>query len=410
MHPLRKRLHDELHARPSIYFDGPAIIYHLAILDDGNSANNIIETLSSHCEPSTSNISTRHQLMRINGLPFKWEWHTEFLTMTLVVPRIDAFSGWTSAPKFLEEIITQNRSLVINATQILVEDAATWLGTPQSYGFKDPASSNINNGDASIWSDFRLDSNGFNHILLVNNNLNAFRLGRSIRRLLEIETYRMLASLTLPLAQELSVELQTFERNLATLAQKNSSICNGSARLLLDEITLLSAELANRTAKTRQRFSATEAYSLIVFERVSELRENSIKGYQQVGKFIERRFRPGVRYCEATEKRLERITSSVANLGDLLQARVQVEVEEQNSKILAALDLRAMTQIRIQKAVEGFSIIAISYYLISVLKIICETLSSLGVSIAPRIVVSLLIPLVIGMVVLIAKRLKRAAI
>ncbi len=103
-----------------------------------------------------------------------------------------------------------------------------------------------------------------------------------------------------------------------------------------------------------------------------------------MGKFIERRFRPGVRYCEATEKRLERLATNVANLGDLLQARVQVEVEEQNSKILAALDLRAMTQIRIQKAVEGFSIIAISYYLISVLKIIRETLSSLGVSIAPE--------------------------
>ncbi|WP_458369710.1 DUF3422 family protein [Pseudomonas fluorescens] len=211
MHPLRKCLHDELHARPSIYFDGPAIIYHLAILDDGNSANEIIETLSSHCELGTPNISKRHQLMRIDGLPFKWEWHTEFLTMTLVVPRTEAFDRWTAAPVFLEEIITQHRTLVINATQILVEEARNWLGVPQSYGFKDPASSNINNGDASIWSDFRLDADGFNHILLVNSNLNAFRLGRSIRRLLEIETYRMLASLTLPLAQEISVELQVFE-------------------------------------------------------------------------------------------------------------------------------------------------------------------------------------------------------
>ncbi len=61
---------------------------------------------------------------------------------------------------------------------------------------------------------------------------------------------------------------------------------------------------------------------------------------------------------------------SVANLGDLLQARVQVEMEDQNAEILRSLNARADAQIKIQRAVEGLSIIAITYYLINLFKLV----------------------------------------
>ncbi len=32
MHPQRIALHNELHARPSLYFDGPAHVFHIALL------------------------------------------------------------------------------------------------------------------------------------------------------------------------------------------------------------------------------------------------------------------------------------------------------------------------------------------------------------------------------------------
>jgi uncharacterized membrane-anchored protein len=63
------------------------------------------------------------------------------------------------------------------------------------------------------------------------------------------------------------------------------------------------------------------------------------------------------------------LAKSAANLGDLLQARVQVEMEEQNSEILKNLNTRADAQIKIQRAVEGLSIIAITHYLLNPYKL-----------------------------------------
>jgi uncharacterized membrane-anchored protein len=53
----------------------------------------------------------------------------------------------------------------------------------------------------------------------------------------------------------------------------------------------------------------------------------------------------------------------VANRGDLLHA--QVKMEEQNSEILKNLNTRADVQIKIQRAVEGLSIITITHYLLN---------------------------------------------
>jgi uncharacterized membrane-anchored protein len=70
------------------------------------------------------------------------------------------------------------------------------------------------------------------------------------------------------------------------------------------------------------------------------------------------------------EQRLDVLAKSVANLGELLQARVQVEMEEQNAEILKSLNARADAQIKIQRAVEGLSIIAITYYVLSLLTLL----------------------------------------
>jgi uncharacterized membrane-anchored protein len=163
------------------------------------------------------------------------------------------------------------------------------------------------------------------------------------------------------------------------------------------------------SATCRPRFSATAAYAQIVFERIGELRESHVGGSQRLGVFIERRFRPSVRYCAATEQRLDRLAGGIANLGELLQAKAQVEVEEQNSKILESLNARSNTQLKIQKAVEGFSLIAISYYLIGLLKMTLEGLGALGSPLSGKVLFALLAPLFVLTLVLMARRLKQAA-
>ncbi|MNQ87488.1 hypothetical protein D3C85_1027130 [compost metagenome] len=243
---------------------------------------------------------------------------------------------------------------------------------------------------------------------MINRKLNAYRLGRMVRRLLEIETYRMMASLALPVAKEVSLQLEVFDEQWAELSEQNASANSATARLILSDISALSAKIVRTTAQSRKRFSAAEAYAQIVFERIAELRETHVGDCQRLGVFIERRFKPTVRYCSATNHRLERLSDSVANLGELLQARVQVEVEEQNMEILHSLHTRATTQIKIQKAVEGLSIIAITYYLLSLFKFLYGGLHTLGVDWSPKQASLYLAPLALLVIGSIAWRIRKA--
>ena len=279
---------------------------------------------------------------------------------------------------------------------------------PGRYGFKDPCGSSVGGGDAVVWSDFRLDDEGNNRLLFINRRLNDYRLGRMIRRLLEIETYRMMASLALSTAKELGPQLDGFDRSLVSLSQRNAGASGVQAKVLLEDIAELSRQVVAATVRSRHRFSATQAYAQLVFERLAELREGHVGDCQRLGVFIERRFRPTVRYCAATEQRLEHLAKGVANLGDLLQARVQVEMEEQNAEILRSLNARAESQVKIQRAVEGLSIIAITYYLLSLFKLLYSGLETLGAHIPPRDALLGLAPPVLLILLVILLRIRKA--
>ena len=45
MHPQRTALHNELHARPSLYFNEPAYVFHIALLDQDEAGSAIIAAL-----------------------------------------------------------------------------------------------------------------------------------------------------------------------------------------------------------------------------------------------------------------------------------------------------------------------------------------------------------------------------
>ncbi|MHC8334286.1 DUF3422 domain-containing protein [Pseudomonas sp. LB3P25] len=401
MHPLRQTLHNELHARPSLYFDEPAHVFHLAFLGADAQCNALLE----RCCPASIDPHAAQGITQLDGHALKWERHAEFFTLTLVVTSSSDELSWTSLPEVLAQKVEAHLPQLINSVQIVVRgEAGLDLA---GYGFKDPCGSCVGGGDAVVWSDFRLSEDGNNHILFINRRLNAYRQGRMIRRLLEIETYRMMASLSLTTAKTLSAQLDVFDKTLVTLSERNADADSGNAKALLADISNLSAQVVSSTAKTRHRFSATQAYAQLVYERLGELRESHVGDCQRLGVFIERRFKPTVRYCTATEQRLEHLAKSVANLGDLLQARVQVEMEEQNSEILKSLNARADAQIKIQRAVEGLSIIAITYYLLNLLKLGYSGLHLLGAEVAPREAMLAMTPLAIAILALIIFRIKK---
>lgn len=406
MHPQREALHNELHARPSIYFSEPAHLHHYAFLNGEGGSEAILARLGE-VTGIAPNVKAAQEILTLDGLTLKWERHTEFFTLTLLVPRRGGDALWPAPPELLTAIVETHWAQLISATLILVESEDDWAGQAESYGFRDPAGSLVGGGDATVWSDFRLTPEGVNRLLVVNRELNDYRLGRMTRRLLEIETYRMMASLSLPLAQELGRELQAYERELGELSDSNAEQQEENSRPLLAAISALSARLERSGARSRQRFSATDAYARIVFSRIEELREGRVGDCQRLGVFILRRFRPTVRYCAAIKRRQESLAESVARLNDLLRTRVQVEVEEQNAEMLRSLNERTSSQLKIQKAVEGLSIIVISYYIFSLFKLGLQSLDALGFPIAPAVAAVVLGPLGLAIIGVLAWRIWR---
>jgi uncharacterized membrane-anchored protein len=78
-----------------------------------------------------------------------------------------------------------------------------------------------------------------------------------------------------------------------------------------------------------------------------------------------RRYDPAMRTVTATKERLSAMSDRAMRAGDLLRTRVDVERSAQNQALLESMDKRADVQLRLQRTVEGLSVVAISYYAVS---------------------------------------------
>jgi uncharacterized membrane-anchored protein len=370
LHPLRRELHDELHARPSLYFDGDTDVWHVAIIGP-SGAPALPERLTALDEASTTREGNQG-IARYEGGRLKWERHTEFLTLTFVEP---AAADSAKPPQAFLDLCGAVGGEIICAAHVMVRDETD--GRVFKRPGADFVASRVGGGDAEVHSNFQLDNNGFVEIEFFNANLNAYRTGRMVRRLLEIETYRMMALLAMPLARETDARLAEFDKRLGHLLVHMQSTIKVD-KALLSEVTKLSSEVLNFSATARHRFGATKAYADIVASRLIEIREGRVEQRQRIGTFVDRRFQPAIRSFRAVEQRLDQLAERVSLAGDLLRTTVQVQLEDQNASLLASMEERTRIQVHIQQAVEGFSVIAITYYFVGLVKTILESLAEWG--------------------------------
>jgi uncharacterized membrane-anchored protein len=389
----------ELHARPSIYFAAPAYVEHIALMP------------SSFKGIDREAVSSREWPKRDDEVRTQVEYHTEFVTVTRVTHLSASASKWPETQMTEQDIVDligdAPMSIICRTGILVCGPAPEELGPSISaFEFRDSVASSIGGGSAVVCSDFRVRPEGASRIVLFNKDLNSYRLGRMVRRIYEIETYRSMALLGLPSARRLAPLLDKFDSRLVELTARNLNSPDGDHKELLFAISELSAQVISAAAETRNRFGASLAYSKIVEERISELREAHVPGFQRFGVFVARRFKPAIRTCEATSLRLEQLSQATMHLLDLLQTRIQSEIEFQNAVQIKAMADRAATQIKIQHAVEGFSVIAISYYLLGILKTGVSALEHFEVHVPPAVTV-VAVPLVIIGVLLLILRVKR---
>jgi len=149
----------------------------------------------------------------------------------------------------------------------------------------------------------------------------------------------------------------------------------------LHALLQLSAELESMAAQSSFRFGATRAYEAIVDQRITALREQRFKGRQTLAEFMMRRYDPAMRTVKSAEARLGAMSDRAIRAGDLLRTRVDVERSAQNQALLESMDRRADLQLRLQETVEGLSVVAISYYAVSLAGYLLYPLTEpLGVS------------------------------
>ena len=255
------------------------------------------------------------------------------------------------------------------------------------------------NGKAKVLTSFRLHSDGFGRFLVADMGLNPSQAGRLIQRLLELETYRLLALMGLPIARSLSSAVSAMESQLAGLNLKIAEIQNeADERDLLVQLSLIAARIEQFRSDTNYRFSASNAYHALVGKRLEQVYEQHISGTQTMREFLERRLTPGIRTCNSLRDRLEDLSRRIHRTTSLLRTRVDVSIESQNHKLLASMDRRSSLQLRLQQTVEGLSVVAIGYYLLSLLGYGFDAIQATGVPINKAIASGVAMPIVLGLV------------
>ena len=248
---------------------------------------------------------------------------------------------------------------------------------------------------ACWWTDFVVHSDGFSRFLIRGQNLLATTLGRITQRIIDMETYRMMAMLALPNAQAARPQVAQMETRLSAILQELADPDTvQSERELLKELTDLAAQSERVSGAVTYRFSASRAYAEIVRQRVRALREDRVAGIQPAGDFLLTRFEPAMETCENLARRLNTLGDRVTRASNLLRTRIDVTVEEQNRDLLHSMDRRARTQLRLQATVEGLSVVAITYYVISLIIYLAEGAEELGSSINPYVAGMIALPFV----------------
>ncbi|MCJ8143555.1 DUF3422 domain-containing protein [Ancylobacter sp. A5.8] len=420
-HPLRAPVLAELHARPFVSIATPARILHVAFLVDRDAARADRSAFAAFCasrgHPGPAADAKQHRVA-FGGAVLRWERHAEFTTYTWELPAEDLMEGGLpfqpSSASFGATLLQmpQPGPLLVAVDLHLVTDTADALPLDRLFDRASLARSDVEDGFAEIATDFQPDPSGFVRILVRDRGMTDDAAGALVQRVLEIETYRTLALLGLPEAQRLAPKVAHIEGRLGALTEemKNSEGLAANNKLL-DELTTLAAELEADAAASLFRFGASRAYEEIVELRLRTIGERPVAGFPTWQQFLARRMQPAMRTCHAIEQRQANMSLKLTSAANLLRTRVDVELEQQNRDLLRSMNERTRMQLRLQQTVEGLSVAAISYYVVSLLHYVLEGLhhkaEAMGVHYDVGTATALGVPVVVLSIWAVVRRIRK---
>lgn len=388
----------------------PALIVYVAVLNEGVSREQECEhlrQLPGQQGLMPDSLHGNFLRLRLEGYTVKWERHSEFTRYSIVQPLVATALLGAVDPALVTDLAVPSGWLrnipgrTVAAVQMALVHAdlsdvdGMMLQAQQWFGGRNVVASQLGNGHSWAVTEFQLGADGFERILVVApTDTTETRAGRISQRLLELETYRLMALRGLPIAKQLAPMLSLAEGALADITARLESKAT-SDQALLDTLVSLAAQVERATAEHNYRFSATQAYYTLVGQRIAELREKPIPGTQTLGEFMQRRLSPAMATVAATAQRLASLSERVSRTSALLRTRVDIATEVQNQQLLEKLTRGQELQLRLQSTVEGLSIAAITYYVISLLLYGGKALKAAGVPVNPEIAAGALVPVVL---------------
>ena len=407
---LRLELHNEVHARPTASIQLPALVTYLAVLNLGVTREDEwaqLRKLPGQSDLPLDSLQGNFLRLQCPGYTVKWERHTEFTRYSIVqtLPA-EALLGcanpplaqWFATPPLWLSAAPGRTVAAVHMAMVhadladlpaLMARAQTWFG-PGAL-----VASQLGHGHSIALTDFAIRADGFERMLVVAPTAcTPTRAGRISQRLLEVETYRLMALRSLPVAKQLGALLTDAEGELADITARLEGKATTDEELL-DTLVALAARVERATAAHSYRFSATAAYYTLVNQRISELREKAIPGTQTLGEFMQRRLSPAMATVAAAAQRLTSLSERISRTSALLRTRVDIATELQNQQLLEKLTRGQELQLRLQSTVEGLSIAAISYYVVSLLLYGGKALKAAGVPLNPEMAAGALVPVVL---------------
>lgn len=418
-HPLRYKLSNELHARPFPTIEtGSRAVFLALMAPEGPSADAAADDLAllthlldrygaPHPQPGAT-----HYFGTLGKHRLKWERHTEFVTYTLMLDGLGtrAFdpSDFEVFPKdWIKACASQ--TMVSGHLRIEPRGARSELKSKLGDWFvrESLAVSEVLDGAATVASDFHIDPTGHTRFAVFTaEGVGEGRIGRIVQRLFEIETYKSMSMLGFAHCRDLGGRMGSLDTELTALMTAMQS-AEGDAERQLDDLLRVSTELEALQASSAYRFGATGAYEAIVNQRITALREVPFEGRQTLAEFMMRRYDPAMRTVKSVQARLGSMSERAIRAAQLLRTRVDVDRSAQNQKLLESMDRRADLQLRLQETVEGLSVVAISYYAVSLLSYLVYPLTGLTGTSKGILTAALTLPVVL-IVWLLVRRIRKS--
>ena len=414
-HTLKDALIDELHTRPFPVISLPAQVSSIAVLNPAPVETEIerLTDLANSWGMPVPQKSASCFYQSCDRFNIRWERHNEFSTYT-VISRDSAIDKEQGSLALLGSDWLQSVSgEIISANHIellpLTEAPSGREALREYFDGERLIGSKIYDGNATVWTSMRSHSDGFTKTLVIDEGINASQAGRAVRNLLEIFTYRSMTLLALPTAKSLLPEVSTLERRLSETSEKLKQL-----KTMEDEQNLM-AELISEATQVEKliadhsfRFSATEAYFNLTQTRLDMLREEKIPTIRTLKQFHVRRFIPAYNTCVSVVKRKQNLSQRIGRTSELLHSRLQLSLEDQNQRLLASMNNRSKLQLRLQQTVEGLSVVAITYYSMSLIKLMVDPLPlETYLPFGDALVVAVTTPLVFISTLLLVRRIRK---